>query len=331
MNSLVSIIIPVYNVEEYLDECLNSVIKQTYSNVEIIIINDGSTDRSVDIIDKYKKKDNRIKVFSISNSGQGKARNIGINNSLGEYIYFLDSDDFIEAQTIEILVNSISKNHICIFNAVSFIHESGKIVSSKYFEINEEDLKKEIKIGNQIKYLAPWISPWSKLYSKNFIQNNNIDFPEGIYGEDVEFWLRCIISTNKITYVDYYGYHRRYRSNSTMTGGSIKNLKDRIYSMDRLINLDTFSKQLRLFVLQYLLDIWRQSYQKNDQELIEYANLKFSEYNAKSLCENVNILYKVRYILFYKPIVNNRMLLVNIDKLLFKLIKFCNLFSFNDK
>ena len=249
MNSLVSIIIPVYNVEEYLEECLNSAITQTFPNVEIIIVNDGSTDRSTDIIGKYKKKDNRIKVFSINNSGQGKARNIGINNSLSEYIYFLDSDDYIEKQTIEILLNSIQSNHICIFNAVSFLHESGKIVSSKYFNINEDYLKKEIKKGIQIRYLTPYISPWSKLYSKKFFQNNNIYFPEGIYGEDVEFWLRCILSINKINYVNYYGYYRRYRKNSTMTGGSINNLKDRIYSMVRLINLDPLSKQLSLFVL----------------------------------------------------------------------------------
>ena len=331
MNSLVSIIIPVYNVEEYLDECLNSAITQTYSNIEIIIVNDGSTDRSTDIIGKYKKKDNRIKVFSINNSGQGKARNIGINNSLGEYIYFLDSDDFIEKQTIEILLNSIQSNHICIFNAISFLHESGKIVSSKYFNINENYLKKEIKKGNQIRYLTPCISPWSKLYSKKFIQNNKIYFPEGIYGEDVEFWLRCIVSTNKINYVNYYGYHRRYRKNSTMTGGSIKNLKDRIYSMDRLINLDPLSKQLNLFVLQYLLNIWRQSYQLKDHELIEYAKLKFSEYNAISLCQDINILYKSRYNLFMKPLLNNHIIILYLDKLLINLIKFCNLFSFNDK
>ena len=325
MNSLVSIIIPVYNVEEYLEECLNSAITQTYPNVEIIIVNDGSTDRSTDIIGKYKKKDNRIKVFSINNSGQGKARNIGINNSLGEYIYFLDSDDFIEKQTIEILINSIQSNHICIFNAISFLHESGKIVSSKYFNINENYLKKEIKKGNQIRYLTPCISPWSKLYSKKFIQNNKIYFPEGIYGEDVEFWLRCIVSTNKINYVNYYGYHRRYRKNSTMTGGSIKNLKDRIDSIDGLLSIDSDSDQLKKFITHYLLDVWYQAYQKNNKNLVEYAINKFSENKIKKIFKKERILYKIRYYLFKKPMSSNYLISVYLDKFLVKLIKYTNL------
>jgi glycosyltransferase involved in cell wall biosynthesis len=331
MNPLVSIIIPVYNVEEYLDECLNSVIKQTYSNIEIIIVDDGSTDRSKDIIKIYKKNDHRIKFFSINNSGQGKARNIGINNSLGEYIYFLDSDDFIEAQTIDILVKSIHNNHICVYNAISFIHESGKIVSSKYFEINHDDLINEIKKGNHIKYLAGCISPCLKLYSAEFIKKHTIYFPEGIFGEDVEFWLRCITNTTQINYIEYNGYHRRYRKNSTMTGGSIKNIKDRIYSMDRLLNITPHSNQLRCFILQYLLDIWGQAYKKKNQDLVKYAQFKFSEYDVDKLCKDINILYKIRYNLFKKPLLNNHMIILYLDRLLINLIKFCNLFSSNDK
>lgn len=104
---LISIIIPVYNAERYLENCLNSVINQTYSKLEIILVNDGSTDNSVEICEKYEKKDNRIKVFNQQNKGGAAARNFGILNSKGKFISFIDSDDWVDNRYIEILYNNI--------------------------------------------------------------------------------------------------------------------------------------------------------------------------------------------------------------------------------
>ncbi len=113
----VSIIIPVYNVEKYLKECLNSVVNQTLKEIEIICVDDGSTDNSLSILEEYAKKDNRINLLKQENSGAGAARNKGLDSARGEYIYFLDSDDFLELNAIEILYNQIAKNQadICFF------------------------------------------------------------------------------------------------------------------------------------------------------------------------------------------------------------------------
>lgn len=111
-NKLISLIIPVYNTSKYLRECLDSVINQSYKNLEIIIINDGSTDNSLDIINEYKEKDGRIKVLDIPNSGGGNARNKGLDIATGDYIGFVDSDDSIELKMYEIMMKEIIKNNV---------------------------------------------------------------------------------------------------------------------------------------------------------------------------------------------------------------------------
>ena len=112
MNDLISIIVPIYNVEEYLDKCIESIIAQSYSKLEIILIDDGSTDKSKDICDQYLKEDNRVKVFDILNSGQSVARNIGLKEAKGDYILFIDSDDYISDKAIiEKFINILDSNN----------------------------------------------------------------------------------------------------------------------------------------------------------------------------------------------------------------------------
>ena len=108
----VSVIVPVYNVGKYLEECLNSIINQTYKNIEMVIVNDGSTDNSLDIIEKFKNKDNRIKLINQINKGVSVARNIGLLNSTGNYIFFVDPDDYIEIDCINKLVEKITGNKV---------------------------------------------------------------------------------------------------------------------------------------------------------------------------------------------------------------------------
>ena len=111
MNELISVIVPIYNVEKYLERCLDSIIKQTYKNLDIILVDDGSIDNSTKICDEYVKKDSRIKVIHKENGGLSDARNVGIDNSDGKYICFIDSDDYIELDMIENLYDGIVKNN----------------------------------------------------------------------------------------------------------------------------------------------------------------------------------------------------------------------------
>ena len=111
MNDLISIVIPVYNVEKYLDKCVNSLISQTYKNIEIILVDDGSKDSSLSICQEWTKKDKRIQVFHQDNSGMSVARNLGVSKSTGSLIFFVDSDDCISEKTLEIMYGSYVENH----------------------------------------------------------------------------------------------------------------------------------------------------------------------------------------------------------------------------
>lgn len=137
MNELISIIIPVYNVEKYIGKCIDSLIKQKYDNLEIILIDDGSSDNSGEICDKYAKKDKRIKVIHKKNSGQADSRNIGISKASGKYIGFVDSDDYIDKDYYNRLYKTLVKNN-------------ADVVTCKYQNVYNDDYRKE-EIGNNIR------------------------------------------------------------------------------------------------------------------------------------------------------------------------------------
>jgi len=126
MNELISIIVPIYNVEIYLEKCLNSIINQTYKNIEILLINDGSSDNSLRICKKYQKKDKRIVLINKKNGGLSSARNAGIDKASGNYLLFIDSDDYIEIDMIEKLYNNIKSNNADISICNFFITKKNK-------------------------------------------------------------------------------------------------------------------------------------------------------------------------------------------------------------
>ena len=209
--NLISIIVPVYNTEKYLNKCIDSLINQTYKNIEIIIINDGSTDNSEKIIKKYKDK--RIKYYKNSNQGIGKTRNFGIEKSNGEFIMFVDSDDFLDLEACEILHNKIIKEDL-------------DLVVCDYYKIYDNLTSEEIKLENfentSLKEKPQLIniinlSPWNKIYRLNLIKNNNIFFIENKKYEDVPFVTCALKKAYKIGKVNkplnYYAIH----SNSETT------------------------------------------------------------------------------------------------------------------
>ena len=179
--SKVSIIIPVYNVEPYLDQCLESVIKQTYKNLEIIIINDGSTDNSVSIIKKYQKIDQRI-IFinNYKNEGLGVTRNIGIRISTGEYLYCVDSDDWLELNAIELLVKRIEETDadFVICEARCFDCSKDKFANNSYFtNICYKDKSNDVISWSDIKKsIFTKYASFFKFYKKAFFVKNDLFF-----------------------------------------------------------------------------------------------------------------------------------------------------------
>lgn len=200
----VSIIIPVYNVEQYLRQCLDSVINQTLKDIEIICIDDGSTDSSLEILKEYAQKDNRFVIVTQKNKHAGVARNRGMKLAKGEYVHFLDSDDWIEEYAYEKLYKILKESEADLvkFKAYSFNNQTGettsrpyldiKWVDEKYFEncLNIlEDTKNTVKLPD---------SPWSGFYNLDFLKRNNIYFDDYICANDVGFFYRCIVNAKKI-------------------------------------------------------------------------------------------------------------------------------------
>lgn len=213
---MISIIIPVYNVSKYLDECLKSVVGQTYKNIQIILVNDGSTDNSGAICEEWKKKDDRIEVIHKANGGLSSARNVGIEKAQGEYLMFVDSDDIISFNLCELLYNLLIENDadLAICNALHIFNDT-----KVEFQIDD---KIEICCFNRNEAICNlWYqkvflpSAWGKLYKKELF--DNIRFTEGIIFEDIDIMHEIFYLCDKIVYTNDPGYGYVHHENSITT------------------------------------------------------------------------------------------------------------------
>ena len=224
---LISVIIPVYNVEKYLQECVDSVLAQTYQNFEIILVDDGSTDSSGAICDEYAKQDERISVLHQENKGLSITRNNGLQIASGEYIYFLDSDDWIENSTLEILLQEITKESadVVFMDAKSFVEQKEKEVEQRYIRKKKYDANNGIQMLTHLIEEKEYHSSVPLLFMKaNFLKRNSLEFIAGIVYEDMVFTYEVFLKAQRVSHVNEALYQRRYRSNSIMT--SKKKIKD---------------------------------------------------------------------------------------------------------
>ena len=209
-----SIIVPVYNVEKYLPKCLESLIKQTLKDIEIICVNDGSMDNSLAILKEFASKDSRIKIIDNQHQGVAKTRNTGIEQSTGEYIGFVDSDDYIDIDFFEKLYNSATKSNSDIAIASILKHKNFfNIYNAKYTK--EEiaiTIQDKIKLCEDKKHF--FFYAWNKIYHSGFIKENNIKFSEGQIYEDVMFAIKALYYSNKIISVYGTKYHYIEHENS---------------------------------------------------------------------------------------------------------------------
>lgn len=235
MNPVISIIIPVYNVEKWLNKCIDSILVQSYKNFEIILVNDGSTDKSGDICDKYSKEDNRIKVFHNKNKGLSYSRNFGVKNSNGKYVMFVDSDDFIsDINIIDKFINILEKDKsdfiytsYCRFND----ENEEEITEILPIDINNNDIKGK----SGIEILSMLIeknnyhhAAYLKICNRKFLIENNLLFKEGIYHEDAEWSPKLFYYAKRISIYSEPYYMRRMRENSIITTTNEENMKKKI-------------------------------------------------------------------------------------------------------
>ena len=216
---MISLIVPVYNVEEYLEECLESIRKQTYQDIEVILVNDGSTDGSQAICEYFCQTDKRFRLINQKNQGQSVARNRGVKESLGEYIMFVDSDDVVSLGLLEQLMKYMSDGIDIVecdrTEAIQCLNEEKKDIHVKEFDSNEA-------LYQCFNHGVSW-SPVAKLYRRKIVEK--VPFLENLIYEDFYTGIVSLKYIHKMRKIDYIGYYYRYHTSSTMNQNySEKNL-----------------------------------------------------------------------------------------------------------
>lgn len=209
---MVSVIVPIYNVEEYLEECLESIRQQTFTEIEVILVNDGSTDGSRQICERYCEKDNRFKLINQENQGQSVARNRGVKESIGQFIMFVDSDDVINTNVLEVLLPYMKTDVDIVECRLTINKEELNLTkpSTIAFEGNSKEAILNCIAIKEVKFCA-----FTKLYRRKIVEK--IPFLEGYIYEDVFTGINYLKYIRKIIVVDFIGYYYRIRPNSTMT------------------------------------------------------------------------------------------------------------------
>jgi len=313
---LISVIVPIYNVEKYLKKSIESIINQTYKNIEIILVNDGSNDSSKDICDYYREKDSRIIVIYQENMGLSEARNTGIEISKGEYILLIDSDDFIDKNMISILYSELKQNNadisICKYQKVKENEEISKKNSDKRIIINS---KKDL-YENQEKDFDLYTVVWNKLYKKDLFKE--IRYPSGKIHEDLFVTYKLLYAAKKIVLIDEYLYAYVQRSGSIM---------DQKYSKNRLNRLDALYEQIEFYSSKNEWDFWFyvigqyrrfliEAYIKTKRNKKDYKNdlKKYKKLYNEQIKKNIKINFrdfkKNRSYLFYYRLPGLYMLLM---------------------
>lgn len=322
----ISIIIPVFNVEKYLNECIDSVIKQTLDEIEIIVVNDGSTDASIKIIEEYRDKLNNVKIIDKKNEGVSIARNIGIDNSTGEYLMFLDSDDYLEPDMCEIMYNIAKENNADV--AECSIRKFNEILGEESFI--SHDMKNDIDVISNEEAIDMYLKyqirgyVWNKIFKRDFVIENKIKFPIGVWYEDMIVTLKACIWTNKLVLINKPLYNYRERENSASRKITEKNINDYVGEIYRCINycnenidiekhkdcLEAFFIMNFLNGINWYIKLYDCKYNKIYKNYNKYFgllnnNFKFIEVlRIKALSKNYKIIYilwKLRlYHLFIK-------------------------------
>ncbi len=230
-----SIIIPVYNVERYLRDCLDSVLGQTFSDWEAVCVNDGSTDGSAAILEEYSKKDNRFSVITQPNAGLSAARNTGINAAKGDYILFLDSDDWIDLNALEVLSKNLDGEDMLCFSGRRFIEEtnlynSADVLAEKSYETGMDYYNENALLHRDFAFVCVVL----RVYKRMFLIDNKLWFKEGIYHEDNLFTPIACYYAKKVKQISACLYDYRVRSSSITTTVNKKRLFDLLDTANNL-------------------------------------------------------------------------------------------------
>ncbi len=310
MGKLISIIVPVYKVESFIARCIESVLRQTYSKWELLLINDGSPDHSGEICQSYAKQDRRIKYFEQENQGVSVARNVGIKRAKGEIISFLDADDYIAKEMCEKIVKYWDESLELLIFDFREIYPDGRNIHRHFFQQKHIDFRSDQKYDKDFlslsllmfyqdwdeKAVHTFAVPWGRAYAKKFLEDNQLYFPEKVFvSEDRIFNLRCVNELNYAKYISVplYCYCINDQSiTNTMYNGDITNLVDnfqkvfkKIKSIIRLKKDARYLEAYAHFILNTLIQmLWWKPNEKEIQKRKKYDRF---------CCKYMNDIYKL--------------------------------------
>lgn len=308
----VSIIIPVFNVDKYLEQCLNSIVNQTLKDIEIIIINDGSTDSSGEIIHKYKNKYSNIKVIEQKNAGLSAARNVGIKEAKGNYMMFIDSDDFIDLNMVEILYTKAEKYNcpLIICDLLLYWNDNK---NKKYNKLKQNEHKK-YKRDELYKILLSRklnCQVMNKLYRRDIWNECNLSFENGRYYEDILPSFICMNTYKEAMFINDSMYKYRMREGSITASSSSKKVLDfircikiaREYAKD---NSNLKKTELHKYIMSFNINYGLYAMELNKglileedlkREILESINLKYNLFEV-TLNSSISIKTKIKYFMY---------------------------------
>jgi len=259
MNPYISIIIPVYNAELYIEQCLNSIYNQTYTNYEIILVDDGSTDQSPKICDSLSQKNNQTRVIHKKNGGAADSRNVGLSEAKGEYVIFVDSDDFwSERHCLEKLIaaiNTYPKSDFIGFN-LQYYWNDNKIQKWPQYgvDITGEKNKDEL-INKLIKTGSFPVSPCTKIIKHSFLKKYNINFYKGIVGEDILWFQEILEKAKEFHLINEYLYNYRKSISTSVSGNmNLKKFNDFLFILEKTVQYipeSSFTPQSKRAILSF--------------------------------------------------------------------------------
>lgn len=292
MECIITVIVPVYNAEKFLNECLNSILNQTFQNYEVIAINDGSLDNSMSILMEFQEKYRNLIVIDKENEGVSATRNLGIKKAKGEYILFIDSDDYIELNMLEKMYQQVIVHRAEIVTAkIAMEDEVGNWKSLIKYDYNED---KYINSNESLRLL--WVGVISghvcnKLIKKDLFLMNNIEFPVGLLYEDTPIVIKLFNCIKRQAFVNKELYHYVQRENSITKINSLKAINDQLQAIDLIENkynhkIESSYKEYQIFLVNQLY--YNYSLRKGmDLSLIDRKEYKNYEKKFKSYLNKV--------------------------------------------
>lgn len=293
----ISVVMPVYNAERFLEDTVNSILNQTFDDLELICVNDGSSDSSLNILQEFSKKDTRVKVFSLNHQGGGNARNYGLKYVTGKYLYLMDADDILDLNAFEDFYPLCEEKNLdfLVFKATNYgvekdhFFETGYQNMSKISNLVKDNVFNYTDLGDLLFEFN--VSPWCKFYNSEFIKNSGAQFRENSKFHDNQFFWDIIFQAERILFIDKF-YYIRKRYNESLTSSGDKGHIDIIGVVNDIIKLfikhgqlENYKRQLYNFKIRWITDRYDQIQNQYKEKFFiemkkDYKSLKKTEFES---------------------------------------------------